>query len=204
MFINRFGLPMNLQLFAADTGAEGGGTDGGEDKGGDQGSDAKDGQGEKEHMIPKSRFDEINGNYKTVKDQLDAILKDKEDNETKSKEKQGEFESLYNKTKGDADKFKGDAKTANDRVQSLEGVINGLLESKLADIPEEFRDLVPANLTPEAKLAWVNAAESKGLFGKKETEQKPLGGATNPGNTQTVDVSKLDPLQMMLSGYGSK
>lgn len=195
MIKTRFGLPLNLQLFAADTGAEGGGNDEG-DKGA-------------EHTIPKSRFDEVNGKFKDVQKQLDDLLKAKADadkakadKETEDAAKKGEFESLYTKTKADADKLKGDARVAGERVTSLEAVINGLLETKLATIPEDFRDLVPSNLTPEAKLAWVDAAEAKGLFGAKE--QKPLGSATNPGNTQTVDVNSLDPMQMFQAGYGKK
>lgn len=186
-------LPLNLQLFA-----EG-------DEGGDEGTDGKEGdQGQKqdEHMIPKSRFDEINTRAKETQQKLDALLKEKEEAETQSKEKQGEFESLYTKSKTEADTLKADAKANAERLGALEGVITTLLDAKLANIDEGFHELIPTNLTAEQKLAWVTKAEAKGLFGKKEEE--PLGMATNPSNASLGDINGLDPLQMFMAGYGKK
>lgn len=168
--------------------------------------------GDKDKMIPKSRFDEVNNKYKEMQKQLDALLADKKkaDDEKakadkKAKEEAGKFEELYKTTAGELDKFKGESETAKTRIGELEAVINGLLEAKLAGIPEEFHDLIPSNLTPEAKLAWVTTAEGKGLFGSaQQKKNEPVGKVTNPNQQQTTDLNSLSPIELLRAGYGSK
>lgn len=161
----------------------------------------------KEHMIPKSRFDEINTNYKTVKEQLDKILADQVKADEEGKKKQGKFEELYNTAKTDLDGFKSKAEQNEGRVKELESLFGTMLEAKLESIPEEMRELIPENLTPEAKLAWIEKAQAKGLFGTANAKKpdEPVGGSTNPpANAGTVDVSTLSPFQLLQSGYGAK
>lgn len=168
--------------------------------------------GDKDKMIPKSRFDEVNNKYKEMQKQLDAMLADKKkaDDEKakadkKAKEEAGKFEELYKTTAGEMDKFKVESETAKTRIGELEAVINGLLEAKMAGIPEEFHDLIPSNLTPEAKLAWVTTAEGKGLFGSaQQKKNEPVGKATNPNQQQTTDLNSLSPIELLRAGYGSK
>ena len=155
-----------------------------------------------EHMIPKSRFDEVNQKFKDVQAQLNELLTAKQEADRKSQEEQGEFKKLYETTSQEFIQVKEQYQTVEERAKQLEGVINGLLESKLGNIPEEFHDLIPDNLTPEAKLDWINKAEVKGLFGKKE--QKSIGETSNPGQAQSTDLNALSPIQLMKAGYGSK
>lgn len=172
--------------------------------------DGKGSAGREEHMIPKHRFDEVNDKYKEMKKQLDALLKEKEENDKKAaeadrlaKEQQGKFEELYKSTSDELNKYKADHKQASDRVKQLEAVINGLLEAKLEAVPEEYRDLLPAHMAPEAKLEWLAQAEKKGLFTntKKNT---PLGESTNPPVSQNTDLNKLSPMEMLRAAYGSR
>lgn len=135
-----------------------------------------------DHMIPKSRFDEVNQRSKELQEKLDALLADKLDAERKSQEEAGEYQKLYETTSKEFTEFKAQFESAESRNKSLEGVINGLLETKLLSIPDKFHDLIPDNLTPEAKLEWISKAETKGLFGKEP--QQPIGEQTN-GNEQT-------------------
>lgn len=158
-----------------------------------------------ENMIPKERFDQVNNGYKEVKAQLDALLADKALADKTALETQGKFEELYNATKAEADTYKNDYTKTTERATALEAVINELLETRITEVPEEFRDLVPANLAPEAKLAWINNAVAKGLFGKKEPQvDKPIGGNTNPKPNAKPDISTLNPLQMLMQGINSK
>ena len=150
---------------------------------GTKNTDNKDGQDKSsaEHMIPKSRFDEVNQKFKDLQAKLDEFTNEKVKAEKKAKEEQGKYEELYKATNDELTKFKDDHKNASQRVTQLETVINTLLETRLANVPEEFRDLVPGNLNPEAKLEWLTAAEAKGLFksvSQKKTE--PIGESTNP------------------------
>lgn len=167
---------------------------------------------DKEFMIPKSRFDEVNNAYKEMKAKLaeieEANKKAEEERAKKEQEeaeKKGEFENLYNKTKNDLESVKNEYKAAKERIGVLEGVINQLLEAKLENIDKEYHDLIPDNMTPEQKLAWVTNAEKKGIFGKPNNANTPLGEQTNPkGGKEEVDVSKMNPFQMLLAGYGRK
>lgn len=165
-----------------------------------------------EHMIPKSRFDEVNNSFKELKKQLEAMNAEKVQREAeqaerdrKSKEEQGKYQELYETSNRELESFKGESKTFKARVEQLEVVINGLLEARLKGIPEEFRDLVPANLTPEQKLEWLTAADKKGLFGavtqKKDT---PVGQPTNPAGGAVTDINTLTPGQLLRMAYGQK
>lgn len=156
-----------------------------------------------EPMIPKARFDEINQKYKESTAKLDELLADKAKAEKAAKAEQGKFEDLYRTTSDELGTFKDQHKAAAERVAQLEAVITGLLESKLEAVPEEYRDLVPSHLTPEAKLDWLNAAEQKGLFGSHRRET-PIGESTNPNSRQTVDLNKLSPMELLRAAYGAK
>lgn len=154
------------------------------------------------HMIPKTRFDEVNQKFKDVQSQLDALLSEKKEAERKAQEEQGKFQELYENTTKEFTDVKTKFESVENRAKELEGVINGLLETKLSTIPEDYHDLIPGNLTPEQKLDWINKAELKGLFGKRE--QKPIGEASNPSHAQAFDLNTLSPVQLLKAGYGSK
>ena len=196
-------LPLNLQFFAEGEG-EGGQGEGGEQ--GEAGTEKETGK-EKEITIPKSRFDEVNEAKKALEKQVAEINAKAQELEeaqrAKAEEdaaKKGEFESLYNATKQEIATHKAEVKAAKARVEELEGVVNGLLESKLATIDKDFHDLIPQGMTPEAKLAWVNTAEAKGLFGNSKAKT-PLGQPTNPSAGQPKEVVEMSPLEMMMAGY---
>jgi hypothetical protein len=155
-----------------------------------------------DHMIPKSRFDEVNQKFKDVQAKLDAILAEKQETERKAQEEQGKYQELYENTSKEFTQVKTQYESVETRAKELEGVINGLLETKLSTIPEDYHDLIPGNLTPEQKLDWINKAETKGLFGKRE--QKPIGEASNPSHAQSFDLNTLSPVQLLKAGYGSK
>ena len=163
-------------------------------------------------MIPKSRFDEVNNKYKDIQKQLDALTAEKTQKDTelaekerKAKEEQGKFEELYKGANDELDRYKAESKTTKTRIQQLEAVINGLLEVKLEAVPENFRDLIPAHLTPEQKLEWLSAAEKKGLFGTvSQKKDVPVGSQTNPAGGATTDLNQMSPGQLLRMAYGQK
>lgn len=170
---------------------------------GKKNTDNKKADKDKEIMIPKSRFDEVNNAYKELKAKLAELEEAHKKKEQEEAEKRGEFESLYNQTKADLEKVTQNYKSTQKRVEVLEGVINELLEAKLENIDEKYHDLIPENLTPEQKLAWVVKAEKKGLFGNTNAET-PLGEPTNPKAKEEVNVNKMNPLQLLLAGYSKR
>lgn len=159
---------------------------------------------QKEIMIPKSRFDEVNNKYKELKAKLEEIEAANKKKEEEVAQQRGEFENLYNQAKSELETVKKERKAAQERVEVLEGVINQLLEAKLEEIDKEYHDLIPDSLTPEQKLAWVTSAQKKGLF--KNTEANtPLGERTNPKDGGgEVETKNMSPFQLLLSGYSKK
>lgn len=184
-------------------GGAGGGQAGNTDP---QGKQDPQGQNPPENMIPKSRFDEVNNKFKELQDQLDKINKQKEQDELDSKKKKGEFEELFNNAQNELETYKTQSQQTSERVTELEGIIQTLVDAELEAVPEELRDLVPANFTPEQKLSWINTAKQKGLFGTQTNpkEDEQLGGATNNQQQQQVDVSKMSVAEMLRSAYGKK
>lgn len=155
---------------------------------------------EKEIMIPKSRFDEINEQKKAAQDELNKIKQAQEQAKIDQQKEQGKFEDLYNQASEEVQKFKGNFEQANTRVEQLEGVITSMLETKLESIPKEYHDLIPDNLSPEAKLDWISKADAKGLFVDKS--KTPVGGLTNP--TKQTDMENMTHSQLLAMGYSNK
>lgn len=200
-------LKLNLQYFAGEGEGE---SESGEGESSDGKENTDKAETNEDHMIPKSRFDEVNESYKEMKKEMDAFKeqqskaeKERQEKEKEEAEKRGEYEQLYKQAQTDFEATEQEKTAAKERVESLESVINGLLETKLESIDEDYHDLIPENLTPEQKLNWVNNAEKKGLFANKANE--PVGEQTNPkGGQETKDVNKMNPMEKILSGYGRK
>lgn len=157
---------------------------------------------DREVMIPKARFDEVNTSYKDVKSQLDKLLEAQKQADEAAKKEQGKYEELYSTAQKEADGLKSKAETFEQRTQALETLISEMLKAKLEALPEEYRDIIPDDLSPEAKLGWIEKATAKGLFGAKKASQ-PIGDPTNPPKN-AADLEALNPLQLLQAGYGSK
>ena len=159
-----------------------------------------------ENMIPKSRFDEINSKYKEMMEKFEAMESEKSKaeqerlaKEKEEAEKRGEFEKLYREKEAEVEGLL----TFKERAEALESVINEMVDTKLATIPEDYHDLIPANLTAEQKLSWINKAESKGMF-KVAGEETTIGESTNRKNDTKRDVSKMSAMEKLFMGYGKR
>jgi ribonucleoside-triphosphate reductase len=154
-----------------------------------------------EIMIPKTRFDEINKKYKDLADKVAEFEKVKQETEKKKAEELGEFEKLYKETSKEIDGYKSKSTQAEERAKHLETVVNELIENKLKDVPDEFKELIPDGMSAEEKLAWINKAESKGLF-KKATGTVEIGKPMNFG-APNIDVNALSAKEKLLFAFNS-
>ncbi|MEY8748952.1 hypothetical protein [Alkalicoccobacillus gibsonii] len=189
-------LKMNLQHFA-----EGGQED--PPAKADEKKDPEQKQEEKpETMIPKTRFDEVNQKMKDMEAKVQAFEQAQADAEKAAQEEQGEYEKLYRAKEQEVEQLT----SYKTRAEQLEGAFGEMVNAKVESIPEDYRELIPEGMTAEQKLEWITKAESKGMFKTVDTTQKEIGGGkggTNPEEAK-VDLSKMTPLQRMLSGYGKK
>ena len=89
-----------------------------------------------------------------------------------------------------------------EKRKAVEGELKEVAESLAADVPEEFRDLVPTDLPPGKLVAWIRSAMAKGLFDEKAEKDSP--DARRNKEKLKEDLSDLTPAQMMAKGYGKQ
>lgn len=154
-----------------------------------------------EQMIPKHRFDEVYASMKSLQEQLDAINAEKAQKEKEELEKTNQFKTLYEQQTLEYQNAQAQVATLENKATAYENVITNMVETKLAGIPEELHDLIPANLTVAERLDWINKAEAKGLFAtKKEVE---IGKPMNVPHPEQ-DFSKMSAMELFTMAYSKK
>lgn len=77
------------------------------------------------------------------------------------------------------------------KVTEYETVIKGMVEAKVANVPEEYRELLPDGSLSK-QLDWINKAEEKGLF-SNEKKTNPAVDIGKPLKSGNADGSKGTP-----------
>lgn len=77
------------------------------------------------------------------------------------------------------------------KVTEYETVIKGMVEAKVANVPEEYRELLPDGSLSK-QLDWINKAEEKGLF-SNENKTNPAVDIGKPLKSGNSDGSKGTP-----------
>lgn len=137
----------------------GGGSGGG---GGSQGGDGKkppekngdsssDGTKNTEHMIPKSRFDEVNNELKTLREQHEQQQRDHDAAEQQRLQDEGKWKELAEKAGIELAKVK----PFQERASNLEKLIAESNTRRIEQIPEAMRSLVPEG-APEVVAAYLD------------------------------------------------
>lgn len=150
----------------------------------------------KEIMIPKERFDEVNGKYKELATQMEELKQAKAEVDRL-------LEDMKQQQEGTQTTLAENTSKLEAQVQSYETLMNEMVETKLQALPTELHELVPEGLTIEQKLSWINKAEAKGLF-KKQTQQVVVGQPLNHSSEhdKVERMRKMNPLQLLTSYYG--
>lgn len=116
-------------------------------------------------------------------------IKDKDKQVTALSEKVEEFNTL-----------KTTHKETVDKLSSYEKVLNTIVESKLKEVPEDYKDLIPEGDLVK-RLDWLNKADEKGLFGNKS--EQPIGKRTKANSDDVKkEVGNLSPVQSMSAAFG--
>lgn len=100
--------------------------------------------------------------------------------------------------------MKKDSESKDAVIKEYEDLVGKLIETKMEQIPAEFKDLIPDNLDLKQKLNWLEKAESKGLF-NKEDKKKPNVEIGKPMNVEApqVDTTKLSGTQLLKMAYNT-
>lgn len=87
--------------------------------------------------------------------------------------------------------------------RALETEYAELAETVLAEVPDNLKPLIPADLGPAAKLKWFREAKKTGVF-----DTKPKVPETDSGKPTTTpadrDLSTLPVHARIAAGYGKK
>ena len=126
-------------------------------------------------------------------DQLKTELKE-------ANKKVAEIEALN----GTVATLQKEAETKDAVIKEYEELIGKMVETKLSQVPEEYKELIPDNLDLKQKLSWLEKAEAKGLFNKEE-KKKPNVEIGKPLNVDVpqVDTTKLTGSQLLRMAYNT-
>lgn len=113
------------------------------------------------------------------KEKLRTLEKESEEAKEASLKEQNKYKELYEA-----------AQPKVKRLEELEPVVQGLLDTKIESIPEDKRHLIPTG-TPEAKLRWIEDATTAGLFYPKGGEN----GGQQQNQQQQVQNSQQRQVQ---------
>lgn len=150
----------------------------------------------KEPKVEEPKKEEKEAGAEEVKvdvEQLKAELKE-------ANEKAGQVETLT----ATVETMKAEAEKTKAELKEYEELVSNLIETKLKEVPEDYKELIPDNLSLKQKLNWLEKAEAKGLFTKEE-KKKPNIEIGKPMNVDApaVDTSKLTGSQLLRMAYNS-
>lgn len=100
--------------------------------------------------------------------------------------------------------MKKDAEKKDAVIQEYEQLLTNLVDTKIKQLPDKYKDLLPDNLDLKQKLSWLDKAEEKGLF-KVEEKKNPNIEIGKPMNIEPpkVDTSKLTGSQLLKMAYNT-
>lgn len=137
-----------------------------------------------EHMIPKSRFDEVNSKLKELMTQQEKAAKQREAAERERMEKQKEYQTLYEQAQARINELE----PYQERFTSYQQQVADRNEQRVKEIPEAMRSLVPEYNDPFKMQTWLD--QNQTVF-SKPTAPKLDAGAGN-GSRKTSGTTKTE------------
>jgi len=132
-----------------------------------------------EHMIPKSRLDEVLESNRKLQEQLTRTEKERQEQLEAQLKEQGKWKEIAETRAQEMAALKPKAEQAD----VIEATLKDVLTSQIAELPEAMRGLVPDELNTQQKLQWLS--KNKALLVKP----KPVdigagrqGGGAPEGN----------------------
>lgn len=105
-----------------------------------------------EHMIPKSRFDDVNNKFKDLQAQLEQLQAAQLEKEKTELAEQNKFQELYEQAKQELDSLKSVKETATRYQEAL----HATNQSRIEQVPEDKRSLIPEYDDPVKLGAWLD------------------------------------------------
>lgn len=149
---------------------------------------------------PKKEPKKEESKQEEVQDQNNSELQSVRKELEEANKKVAEIEGL-NAT---IETLKNEASQKDTVIKEYEDLITKMVETKMEQVPEDYKDLIPDNLDLKGKLSWLEKAEAKGLFTKEE-KKKPNVEIGKPLNVDVpaVDTAKLSGGELLRMAYNS-
>lgn len=151
---------------------------------------------EKEHMIPKSRLDEVLESNRKLKEALEKAEADQKARETEALKEQGKWKEIAEQKEKENQQL---AQRAT-QVDVYEKALSRTLDAQLAEIPEDLRKLVPSALNTTQKLEWIS--ENKSILLKPNAFDIGAGGNIGSGGRSKKKVELTDEQAEMARRFG--
>ena len=110
-----------------------------------------------EHMIPKSRLDEVIQERNEMKSQIAALQKASQEAEEQRLKDQEQWKELAEKRQQEIEGLKPRAVVAEEQEKTLKDYLTAQIE----EIPESLHSLIPEQLTTMQKLQWLAVNRAK-------------------------------------------
>ena len=83
----------------------------------------------------------------------------------------------------------------NTQKKELESTLHGIADDMKAELPEQYQNLVPGELSPAKQIDWIRTAHKSGIF----ENQKVKDGldSKRPSNKKTQDFSDMNPIELI-------
>lgn len=158
---------------------------------------------EKPEVVEKPKAEEVKEEPKKKDSEGEKVEVDVEalKNElAEANKKAGEVEGLT----ATIESMKKESESKDAVIKEYEELVGKLIDTKMEQVPAEFKELIPDNLDLKQKLSWLEKAEAKGLFTKEE-KKKPNVEIGKPMNVDVpaVDTAKMSPTQLLKMAYSS-
>lgn len=158
----------------------------------------------KDNSILKSLVDKIASLEEKLAEKKPKEVDKPEDKKEDVKDDKVDKSSELSTFKDEIEQIKDEVKKKNKVVSEYEGVLKNIIDTKLADVSDDLKALIPESLNVKEKLDWILKAEKAGIFGRDKKGSIEIGKPLNPKDTkQPVDDSKLSASAKMALAYES-
>lgn len=144
------------------------------------------------HMIPKSRFDELNNKLKAMEEAQAKLQQEREEAERKAAEEQGEYRKLYEQATAKL----GELTPKSQMADKLAEMVNAQLKAEVDKWPEEVKALLPEE--PTDTVAFYEAVNRARPLAAKLAEadnRVPAGNGRGPKPSgPKVDKTPITPV----------
>lgn len=136
-----------------------------------------------EHMIPKSRLDEVLDSNRKLQERIEAVEKERAEQLEKQLQEQGKYKELAEQRAQELANLQPKAKLVDEYEETLKSV----LAAEIATLPEEYQDVVPDGLSTKQQIDWL--AKNKAKFMKADAFDIGAGKRGIKKNEKTAELT---------------